>query len=313
MKGIAFASPEAVEFNDEAMEAIAYYAYEASSDLALERGTYSTYKGSKWDRGLLPLDTVDMLERERGLPIQVPRRARMDWSPLRSKIAAQGMRNSNVLAIAPTATISNITNTSPCIEPTYKNLFVKSNLSGEFIVLNPFLVKDLKARGLWDQDMMDSLKYFDGELADIERIPADLKLKYLTAFDIDHKWVIDAAARRQKWIDQSQSVNLWIKTPDLKTLSHMYRHAWHTGLKTTYYLRGLGASNIEKATVSVKKEMRGAAGETKAETATRDAASAITTSPFGEAGNAPKQYTAEEKTACSIEAMRNGGTCEACQ
>jgi ribonucleoside-diphosphate reductase alpha chain len=313
MKGVAFASPEAVEFNDEAMEAIAYYAYEASSDLAVERGTYSSYKGSKWDRGLLPPDTVDLLEKERGLPIQVPRTARMNWEPLRAKIVSQGMRNSNVLAIAPTATISNITNTSPCIEPTYKNLFVKSNLSGEFIVLNPFLVKDLKARGLWDQDMMDSLKYFDGELADIERIPADLKLKYLTAFDIDHKWVIDAAARRQKWIDQSQSVNLWIKTPDLKTLSHMYRHAWHTGLKTTYYLRGLGASNIEKATVSVKKEMRGAAGETKAETATRDAASAITTSPFGDSGKAPKQYTAEEKTACSIEAMRNGGTCEACQ
>ncbi len=313
IKGIAFASPDAVEFNDEAMEAIAFYAYEASSDLAAERGAYSTYKGSKWDRGLLPPDTVDLLERERGLPIQVPRGSRMDWTPLRSKIAAQGMRNSNVLAIAPTATISNITNTSPCIEPTYKNLFVKSNLSGEFIVLNPFLVKDLKARGLWDRDMMDSLKYFDGELKDIERIPADLKQKYLTAFDIDHKWVVDAAARRQKWIDQSQSVNLWIKTPDLKTLSHMYRHAWHAGLKTTYYLRGLGASNIEKATVQVKKEMRGAAGETMAETATRDAATLLSTPPFPTAEAAPIQYTAEEKTACSIEAMRNGGTCEACQ
>jgi ribonucleoside-diphosphate reductase alpha chain len=313
MKGVAFASPEAVEFNDEAMEAIAYYAYEASSDLAAERGTYSSYTGSKWDRGLLPPDTVDLLEKERGLPIQVARGARMDWAPLRAKIAAQGMRNSNVLAIAPTATISNITNTSPCIEPTYKNLFVKSNLSGEFIVLNPFLVKDLKARGLWDQDMMDSLKYFDGELKDVERIPADLKQKYLTAFDIDHKWVIDAAARRQKWIDQSQSVNLWIKTPDLKTLSHMYRHAWHAGLKTTYYLRGLGASNIEKATVQVKKEMRGAAGETKAETATRDAAALLSTPPFPETTAPAKQYSAEEKNACSIEAMRNGGTCEACQ
>ena len=313
MKGIAFASPEAVEFNDEAMEAIAFYAYEASSDLAAERGTYPSYKGSKWDRGLMPLDTVEMLEKERGLPIQVSRTARMDWSPLRMKIAAQGMRNSNVLAIAPTATISNITNTSPCIEPTYKNLFVKSNLSGEFIVLNPFLVKDLKARGLWDKDMMDNLKYFDGELKDIDRIPADLKQKYLTAFDIDHKWVVDAAARRQKWIDQSQSVNLWIKTPDLKTLSHMYRYAWHAGLKTTYYLRGLGASNIEKATVQVKKEMRGAAGETKDETATRDAAALLSTPPFTEGVTPTKQYTAEEKTACSIEAMRNGGTCEACQ
>jgi len=313
LKGIAFASQEAVEFNDEAMEALAYYAYEASSDLAGERGSYSSYRGSKWDRGLLPLDTVEMLEEERGLPIKVSRKARMDWSPLRMKIAAQGMRNSNVLAIAPTATISNITNTSPCIEPTYKNLFVKSNLSGEFIVLNPFLVKDLKARGLWDRDMMDSLKYFDGELSDIDRIPADLKQKYLTAFDIDHKWVIDAAGRRQKWIDQSQSVNLWIKTPDLKTLSHMYRYAWHAGLKTTYYLRGLGASNIEKATVQVKKEMRGAAGETKAETATRDAAALLSAPPFTEGTATPRQFTAEEKSACSIEAMRNGGTCEACQ
>jgi len=313
LKGVAFASPEAVEFNDEAMEAIAYYAYEASSDLAAERGTYSSYKGSKWDRGLLPPDTVDLLEKERGLPIQVTRGSLMDWTPLRAKIAAQGMRNSNVLAIAPTATISNITNTSPCIEPTYKNLFVKSNLSGEFIVLNPFLVKDLKARGLWDQDMMDNLKYFDGELGDVDRIPADLKQKYLTAFDIDPKWVVDAAARRQKWIDQSQSVNLWIKTPDLKTLSHMYRHAWHAGLKTTYYLRGLGASNIEKATVQVKKEMRGAAGETKAETATRDAATLLSTPPFAEETKPAKEYSAEEKNACSIEAMRNGGICEACQ
>jgi ribonucleoside-diphosphate reductase alpha chain len=292
LRGHAFASPEAVEFNDEAMEAIAYYAYEASSDLAAERGTYSSYKGSKWDRGLLPQDTIDLLEQERGVAVEVPRGGKMDWTPLRAKIAKQGMRNSNCLAIAPTATISNITATSPCIEPTYKNLFVKSNLSGEFIVLNPFLVKDLKARGLWDQDMIDNLKYFDGELKDIERIPADLKAKYLTAFDIDAKWILDAAARRQKWIDQAQSVNLWIKTPDLKTLSHMYRHAWHVGLKTTYYLRSLGASNIEKATVAAKKEVRGIAAE----------------------GAAPKKvYSEEEKKACSIEAMRRGETCEACQ
>ena len=313
LRGHAFASPEAVEFNDEAMEAIAYYAYEASSDLAAERAPYSSYKGSKWDRGLLPQDTLDLLEKERGVEVEVPRGGKMDWAPLRAKIARQGMRNSNCLAIAPTATISNITATSPCIEPTYKNLFVKSNLSGEFIVLNPFLVKDLKARGLWNQEMIDNLKYFDGELKDIEAIPADLKAKYLTAFDIDPKWIVDAAARRQKWIDQSQSVNLWIKTPDLKTLSHMYRHAWHAGLKTTYYLRSLGASNIEKATVSARKEVRGAAGETAAQTATRNAAEAeVTTSPFP-APAAKKEYTAAEKTACSIEAMRNGGECEACQ
>jgi ribonucleoside-diphosphate reductase alpha chain len=304
LKGIAFASDAAVDFNDEAMEAIAYYAYEASSDLAAERGAYSTYRGSKWDRGLLPPDTVDLLEQERGLPVEVPRGGRMDWSPLRAKIAQHGMRNSNVLAIAPTATISNITATSPCIEPTYKNLFVKSNLSGEFIVLNPYLVRDLKARGLWDQDMSDNLKYFDGELKDIDRIPNDLKVKYLTAFGIDHKWVIDAAARRQKWIDQSQSVNLWLATPDLKTLSHMYRHAWHVGLKTTYYLRTLGASNIEKATVQVKKEVRGVAAEAGKAAAAEKAAMVA---------EATIVYTAEQKLACSIEAMRNGGECEACQ
>ncbi len=301
LRGHAFASPEAVEFNDEAMEAIAFYTYEASSDLAAERGTYSTYVGSKWDRGLLPQDTLDLLEQERGVEVEVPRGGRMDWAPLRAKIASQGMRNSNCLAIAPTATISNITATSPCIEPTYKNLFVKSNLSGEFIVLNPFLVKDLKARGLWDQDMSDNLKYFDGELKDIERIPADLKEKYLTAFDIDHKWIVEAAARRQKWIDQSQSVNLWIKTPDLKTLSHMYRQAWHAGLKTTYYLRSLGASNIEKATVGSRKEVRGVAG-------------GHTEALSEETASAPQPvFTAEEKKACSIEAMRNGESCEACQ
>jgi ribonucleoside-diphosphate reductase alpha chain len=185
---------------------------------------------------------------------------------------------------------------------------VKSNLSGEFIVLNPFLVKDLKSRGLWDQDMIDNLKYFDGELKDIERIPADLKAKYLTAFDIDAKWIVDAAARRQKWIDQSQSVNLWIKTPDLKTLSHMYRHAWHAGLKTTYYLRSLGASNIEKATVASKKEIRGIAGGAEAA-----AASTAATNTANEAHGQKRVYTEAEKNACSIEAMRRGEICEACQ
>jgi ribonucleoside-diphosphate reductase alpha chain len=266
----------------------------------------------------------------------VPRGGKMDWAPVRAKIAKHGMRNSNVLAIAPTATISNITATSPCIEPTYKNLFVKSNLSGEFIVLNPFLVKDLKSRGLWNQEMIDNLKYFDGELKDIESVPADLKAKYLTAFDIDHKWIIEAASRRQKWIDQSQSVNLWIKTPDLKTLSHMYRAAWHTGLKTTYYLRSLGASNIEKATVSVKKAVRGAVkegqdggqnsgdagGSHSVEQVKADAARFDTTPPMATDSSLvtgpsslpqKREFTQAEKTACSIEAMRNGGECEACQ
>ena len=306
-KNIPFASEAAVAFNDEFMEAIAFFAYEASSDLAAERGAYSSFKGSKWDRGLLPPDTLDLLEQERGLKIDVPRGGRLDWDELRARIQRQGMRNSNVLAIAPTATISNITGTSPCIEPTYKNLFVKSNLSGEFIVLNQFLVRDLKARGLWNQAMIDDLKYFDGELKDIGAIPADLKAKYLTAFAIEPKWMIDAAARRQKWIDQSQSVNLFLGKPDMKTLSHMYRAAWHGGLKTTYYLRTLQASNIEKATVSVKKEVRGVVGEAPAAYGESPAATAESATP------AKKTYTAEEKRVCSIEAMRRGEECEACQ
>jgi len=295
-KDIAFASQAAVDFNDEFMEAIAYYAYEASSDLAAEHGTYSSYKGSKWDRGLMPQDTLDLLEYERGEKVDVPRAGKMDWKPLREKIAKHGMRNSNVLAIAPTATISNIMGTTPCIEPTYKNLFVKSNLSGDFIVLNGELVRDLKKRGLWTPEMLDQVKYFDGELESIEGVPQDLRDKYRTAFGIEYTYFIDAAARRQKWIDQSQSVNLFLPVADIKTLSHMYREAWRKGLKTTYYLRTLGASNIEKATTSVKKEVRGRAG-----VATNDA-------PVPK-----KEYTEAEVKACSLEAMMNGGECEACQ
>jgi ribonucleoside-diphosphate reductase alpha chain len=291
-RNLAFASDAAVEFNDEFMEAIAYYAYSASSDLAAERGTYSTYKGSKWDRGLLPQDTLDLLEDERGRKIDVPRGGKMDWSVVREKIAKSGMRNSNVLAIAPTATISNITGTTPCIEPNYKNLYVKSNLSGDFIVLNSELVRDLKKASLWNQEMLDQLKYFDGELDSIDDIPEHLKQKHKTVFGIGHEFIIDAAARRQKWIDQSQSVNLFLATPDMKTLSHMYRRAWDKGLKTTYYLRTLQASNIEKATVESKKDMRGVMANQPA---------------------AGKTFTAEEKMACSIDAMRNGGECEACQ
>ena len=299
-KGVPFASQEAVEFNDEFMEAIAYHAYEASSDLAAERGRYSSYEGSKWDRGLLPLDTIDLLEEQRGVAIDVPRTSKLDWEPLREKIAKQGMRNSNVIAIAPTATISHIMGSTPCIEPSYKNLFVRSNLSGDFIVLSQQLVRDLKALNLWNNDMLDQLKYFDGELDSIDEIPDDIKEKYKTAFGIEYNYFLDAAARRQKWIDQSQSVNLFLEKPDLKTLSHMYRAAWHKGLKTTYYLRSLGASNIEKATVSVKKEKRGVVNEEGAEEAKPE------TKP-------KKEYTEAEVKACSIEAMMNGEECEACQ
>jgi ribonucleoside-diphosphate reductase alpha chain len=289
-KGIPFASKEAVEFNDEMMEAIAYYAYEASSDLAAERGQYSTYKGSKWDRGLLPQDTVDLLAQERGIDIEVPRGGKMDWSALRAKIAKQGMRNSNVLAIAPTATISNIMGSSPCIEPLMSNMLVKSNLSGDFMVLNPYLIRDLKKRGLWTDDIQNKLKYMDGEIEGIEEIPMDLKRRYATAFSIDWAWLVDAAARRQKWIDQSQSVNLFFGGTEMSTLSHMYRGAWRKGLKTTYYLRTRSASNIEKSTAEIKKEI---------------SSSVI--------AGTKREFTAEEVQACSIEAMRNGGTCEACQ
>lgn len=289
-KDLSFASEEAVNFNDEFMEAVAYYAYGASSDLAAERGTYSTYRGSKWDRGILPQDSIDILEDERGEEVTVPRGGKMDWRPVRDKILKHGMRNSNVLAIAPTATISNIMGTTPCIEPNYKNLFVKSNLSGDFTVLNRQLVQDLKKESLWTSDMLDQLKYFDGELRDIDEIPDQLKQKHLTVFGIDFQFIVDAASRRQKWIDQSQSVNLFLAEPDMKALSHMYRHAWRAGLKTTYYLRTLQASNIEKATVQVKKDDVPQEGASEREI-----------------------YTPEEQHACSIEAMMKGGECEACQ
>lgn len=255
-KRVPFGSHEAIEFNDTFQEAIAYYAIEASTDLAVERGSYSSYSGSKWDRGLLPQDTLDLLEKERGIPVSTPRSGQMDWTPLRKKIKGQGMRNSNVMAIAPTATISNIMGTTPCIEPMFKNLYVKSNIGGDFIVLNQSLVRDLKARNLWGPDILEQLKYFDGELDDIEAIPQELKDLYATAFNVDPEALLEAAARRQKWIDQAQSVNLFFANPDLKSLSHTYRSAWHKGLKTTYYARTLGASNIEKATVSVKKDIR---------------------------------------------------------
>jgi ribonucleoside-diphosphate reductase alpha chain len=289
LRNTSFASEAAIDFNDEFMEAIAYFAYEASSDLAAERGSYSTYDGSKWSQGIMPHDTVDMLEEQRGEPIDVTRGGKMDWDALREKIQKQGMRNSNVLAIAPTATISNIMGSTPCIEPTFKNLFVKGNLSGDFIVLNQHLVRDLKELNLWGEEMVDRLKYYDGELTDIDEIPQHLKEKYATAFSIDYTWLIDAAARRQKWIDQSQSVNLFLATPDMKTLSHMYRAAWRKGLKTTYYLRTLQASNIEKATTKVKKEVRIGNEETK------------------------KEHTEAEKEACSLEALMSGEECEACQ
>src|SRR6056300_136341 len=247
---IAYSSPEAVAFADRSMEAISYYAIEASSTLAEERGTYSSFEGSLWSQGILPIDSLERLADARGEQyLQIDRSKTLDWDSLRERVVAKGMRNSNVMAIAPTATIANITGVSQSIEPTYQNLYVKSNLSGEFTVVNPYLVKDLKARNLWDKVMVNDLKYYDGSAQAIDRIPADLKSIYATAFEVEPRWIVEAAGRRQKWIDQAQSLNLYINNASGKKLDVTYRMAWLSGLKTTYYLRSLAATGTEKSTV----------------------------------------------------------------
>ncbi|MBV8666446.1 MAG: ribonucleoside-diphosphate reductase subunit alpha [Burkholderiaceae bacterium] len=243
-----YASMEAVEFADRSMEAVCYYAYMASTELAEERGRYSSYRGSLWDRGILPQDTLGLLEQERGGYLEADRSETMDWSALRARIKEHGMRNSNCVAIAPTATISNIIGVSACIEPTYQNLYVKSNLSGEFTEINEYLVRDLKARGLWDEVMISDLKYFDGSLAKIDRIPQDLRDLYATAFEVEPSWLVEAASRRQKWIDQAQSLNIYMAGASGKKLDETYKLAWLRGLKTTYYLRTIGATHTEKST-----------------------------------------------------------------
>ena len=247
---IPYASDAAVEFADRSMEAVSYFAIEASMKLAKERGTYPSFSGSLWSRGVLPIDSLRRLRTERGKEyLQANFDATLDWDKLRSKVQAAGMRNSNVMAIAPTATIANITGISQSIEPTYQNLYVKSNLSGEFTVANPYMVRDLKSLGLWDQVMVNDLKYYDGSLQPIDRVPEDLKLLYATAFEVEPRWLVDAAARRQKWIDQAQSLNLYMAQASGKKLDVTYRMAWLRGLKTTYYLRSLGATSTEKSTL----------------------------------------------------------------
>ena len=250
---ISYASPEAVKFADESMEMISYHAILASTELAAEKGAYSTYKGSKWDRGLLPIDTIQILQDERGGDLDVDRSSKLDWKVVRAAVKNHGVRNSNTMAIAPTATISNITGVSQSIEPNYKHLYAKSNLSGEFIVHNTFLVDELKALNIWDEDMIDDLKYFDGSIQEIERIPEDIKKIYLTAFEIDPEWLIECGSRRQKWIDMGQSLNLYMAEPSGKKLNDMYMQAWKKGLKTTYYLRSLGATQIEKSTTDINR------------------------------------------------------------
>ncbi|MDZ7891111.1 MAG: ribonucleoside-diphosphate reductase subunit alpha [Rhodoferax sp.] len=247
---IPYASDAAVEFADKSMEAISYYAYWASTDLARERGKYHSFKGSLWDKGILPLDTIDMLASARGGYVEVDRSSTLDWDALRNKIAADGMRNSNCVAIAPTATISNIIGVDASIEPCFGNLSVKSNLSGEFTVINSYLVRDLKQLGLWDDVMVMDLKHFDGSLHPIDRVPQEIKQLYATAFEVETRWLVEAAARRQKWIDQAQSLNIYMAGASGKKLDETYKLAWLRGLKTTYYLRTMSATHVEKSTVS---------------------------------------------------------------
>lgn len=243
---IPYNSEEAVKFADTSMEVISYYAIEASSNLAKERGIYHSYEGSLWSKGILPIDSIKILKESRGEYLQQDDTTTLDWNSLRTKVRTQGMRNSNTMAIAPTATISNICGVSQSIEPTYQNIFVKSNLSGEFTVINSYMVKDLKKYGLWDDVMINDLKYYDGSLQNIDRIPKELKTLYTTAFEIDSRWLIEAASRRHKWLDQSQSLNLYMSEPSGRAMDNLYKLAWIRGLKTTYYLRSIGATAVEK-------------------------------------------------------------------
>lgn len=262
---IAYNSQEAVDFADRSMELISYCAIQASSDLAAERGSYSTFEGSLWSRGILPIDSIELLAKNRGEKyLEQDRSQTLDWNTLRETVKAQGIRNSNIMAIAPTATIANITGVSQSIEPTYQNLYVKSNLSGEFTVVNPYLVRDLKERNLWDNVMVNDLKYYEGSVQKIDRIPDDLKALYSTAFEVEPRWIVDAASRRQKWIDQAQSLNLYIAGANGKILDYTYRMAWYRGLKTTYYLRALAATTTEKSTIETGDLNAVSSGKTEA-------------------------------------------------
>jgi len=299
-----YASQAAVEFADTSMEAICYYAYWASTELAKERGKYASYKGSLWDQGSLPLDTLDMLAKERGGYIEVDRSSTLDWDKLRNKIAIDGMRNSNCVAIAPTATISNIIGVDACIEPCFGNLSVKSNLSGEFTVINSYLVRDLKRLGLWDDVMVVDLKHFDGSLRPIDRVPQEVKALYATAFEVDATWLVEAASRRQKWIDQAQSLNIYMAGASGKKLDDTYKLAWLRGLKTTYYLRTMGATHAEKSTVKAGKLNSVASGNTS-DSGSMNAMDAA-------AATAHAQLTASPATDIKFCAIDDPG-CEACQ
>ncbi|HDX6033768.1 ribonucleoside-diphosphate reductase subunit alpha [Acinetobacter baumannii] len=306
--GMAYGSDEAVNFADESMEVISYYAIQTSSDLAVERGAYSTFKGSLWDQGILPIDSLEIVAKSRPERMfEVDRTQRLDWDSLRAKVQKDGMRNSNVMAIAPTATISNICGVSQSIEPTFQNLYVKSNLSGEFTVINPYLVRALKECGLWDTVMVNDLKHFEGSVQKIARIPEELKAIFATAFEVEPRWIVDAASRRQKWIDQAQSLNLYISGANGKKLDITYKMAWLRGLKTTYYLRALGATSAEKSTINtgalnaVKPATVEAAAPAAAPVVEAKKPEAVEEDGFTQAAPVPM--------ACSID----NPDCEACQ
>ena len=294
-----YASEAAVEFADRSMEAICYYAYEASTELAAERGRYSSYQGSLWDQGFLPIDSLDLLAKARGGYVEVDRSTSMDWDALRAKIKAHGMRNSNCVAIAPTATISNIIGVDASIEPCFGNLSVKSNLSGEFTIINESLVRDLKKLGLWDDVMVMDLKHFDGSLRRIDRVPEELKALYATAFEVETQWLVEAAARRQKWIDQAQSLNIYMAGASGKKLDETYKLAWLRGLKTTYYLRTMSASSAEKSTVTKSGQLNAVSS---------GAAAPMVSAPVP-AAPVEEELPATDMKFCSID----NPDCEACQ
>jgi ribonucleoside-diphosphate reductase alpha chain len=284
MMDINFDSDEAVAFADESMELISYHAILSSSEIAREKGSYSSYKGSKWDRGIFPVDTMSLLENARGVEIPVSKSAKLDWTQVRASVKQYGMRNSNCMAMAPTATISNIVGSIPCIEPIYKNIYVKSNMNGEFIIVNPYLVNDLKALNLWDFEMIGLLKYNDGSVKDIPSIPAHLKDKYKEVFQIDPSWLIKSAAHRGKWVDMSQSLNIYFAGTSGRELASIYEYAWSMGLKTTYYLRSLGASQVEKSTVNASEfgstHKRDAGADTQVSSVVSEISSSIMSAPM---------------------------------
>ena len=305
---VPYASQAAVDFADQSMEAVCYHAYWASTELAAERGRYSSYRGSLWDRGILPMDSLDLLAEQRGGYVEVDRSATLDWDALRARIAQHGMRNSNCVAIAPTATISNIIGVSASIEPSFGNLSVKSNLSGEFTVVNEYLVRDLKKLGLWDDVMVMDLKHFDGSLRRIDRVPEDLKSLYATAFEIETQWLVEAAARRQKWIDQAQSLNIYMAGASGKKLDETYKLAWLRGLKTTYYLRTVGATHAEKSTVKAGK-LNAVSSESEAPAGTARHAPSGVVGSIDPAMSLSHVDPASDMKFCAID----NPDCEACQ